>query len=274
MPGDNFIVGHWNNELQVFQQNLVSLQQKINAEAIHDLRVAVKKLRCYAKLCTILFKTTDSKKLLTNTEELFSVLGRHRNIEVCKELLPSFFKKDEPVSIQVLRYLQLLQEQVSQYCKSALDKYERTPLNELTRQIEQNFKDKEEQEIFILMLPVLKSSIKNIKQYLKDFKNRSHRIRKSLKDVFYWSKACPVELVFTKAQLKTIDKILDHLGSIQDHEVLRTNLKIFRKTILTGDIPEYDMIKKTEMKAERKKNNLLQKAHRMTEELIKQVYKK
>jgi vacuolar-type H+-ATPase subunit H len=61
------------------------------------------------------------------------------------------------------------------------------------------------------------------------------------------------------------------LGNIQDHEVLITNLKNFRKAILSDAMKEYDMIKKMEGKAEKKKDDLLEKANELTQELIASI---
>src|SRR6266404_9238216 len=125
MPDENPILRHWQTEWQVFYENLLLLQNQLTAEAIRDLRVAIKKLRSYLKLCSGLFKKKDAEKLFEKTRELFSVIGKHRNIETTKGLLLSFAGKDKPVSKSLFIYLQLLQDQVSQYCKEALQQYEK-----------------------------------------------------------------------------------------------------------------------------------------------------
>jgi CHAD domain-containing protein len=118
---------------------------------------------------------------------------------------------------------------------------------------------------------LVKSSVEKIKHDLKHFKNQSHLIRKHLKDIFYWSKIFDEEALLTKSKLKTLDKILDHLGSIQDHEVLIANIKYFRKTILSAGITEYHAIKKIENDARKKKDTLLEKANNLTKEWIHQI---
>jgi CHAD domain-containing protein len=115
---------------------------------------------------------------------------------------------------------------------------------------------------------VIDATIKNVEDDLKHFKDRSHLVRKQLKDVFYQSKMFHEKSIMTKPQLKTLDEILDALGSIHDHEVLISNLKNFRKTILANSMKEYAMIKRIEEKAKKKKDDLLEKAYNSTEELI------
>lgn len=267
MPDDNFIIRHWQTELQSFHQNLLLLQQELATEAIHDLRVAIKKLRSYLKLYAALSKKKNTEQGFEKTEELFSVLGKYQNIEVSRKLVLSFFKKNDSVLTSLLSYLQSLQDQTRQYCRQALDKYEDEQLTGLTLQLEQDLGVLDEEQLNQKMATLLRSYMKIVKQDLKNFDKRFHRIRKQLKDIFYWSKISPIDLVFSKSQLKMMEKILDHLGAVQDHEVLNANLGNFRKTILANETPESIAIKKSEQRVERKKIGLLQKAQRMIKEL-------
>jgi len=107
-----------------------------------------------------------------------------------------------------------------------------------------------------------------VKHDLKHFNERSHLVRKELKNIFYWAKIFEDDGLLTKAQMRSIDKILEHLGNIQDHEVMIANLKNFRKTILSKGVEEYEFIKKIELRAQRKKNVLLEKAQHATEQLV------
>src|SRR4030095_4329144 len=123
MPADNSIVRHWQTELKVFDQNLLLLKEQLSPDAIHDLRVAVKKLRSYLKLWAILFNKKHEKDSFETTNQLFSILGKHRNIEISKGLLPSFINKNQRVPESLLVYIHLLQEQVIPYCQQALRQY-------------------------------------------------------------------------------------------------------------------------------------------------------
>ena len=107
---------------------------------------------------------------------------------------------------------------------------------------------------------IVNSSVEKVEDDLKHFKERSHLVRKQLKDIFYQSKMFHGKGLFTKSQLKKLDTILDHLGNIHDHEVLISNLKNFRKTILPNTMKEYAMIKRIEERAEKKKDDSLRKS--------------
>src|SRR5215472_12526234 len=134
MPGDNPIQGHWLHELDTLQKNFALLQQQLVADAVHDIRVAIKKLRSYFKLYLALSKKED-KDQLSRTRDLFSVLGRHRNLEITKQLAVSLAGKDLQKAKPLLIYLQLLQDQVAEYCLQAIQQYNTDELNELTTQM-------------------------------------------------------------------------------------------------------------------------------------------
>ena len=89
MPDDNPILRHWQSELEVFGHNFSLLHHDMSVEAIHDLRVAIKKLRSYVKLYSSLCKKKQPEPLLAMLKTVFAVFGKHRNIDIMKELMPS-----------------------------------------------------------------------------------------------------------------------------------------------------------------------------------------
>ena len=270
MPGNDPILRHWQHELKIFAKNFSVLQQQLNTEAIHDLRVAIKKLRSYFRLYLALSKKED-KDQLVKAKELFSILGRHRNLEMTKQLAVSLAPKDPQKTKALLVYLQLLQDQVAEYCLQAIQQYNPDDLDKLTMQMEKEFENFDENELHHETKNVIGSSIENIKDNLEDFHEKSHLVRKDLKNCFYWSRIFDEHLVFSKTEIKKVDQILDNLGNIQDQEVLITNLKNFRKAILSNTMKEYDLIKRMEDKAEKKREAALEKANQLTEELIAEV---
>ena len=273
MPADNFILRHWQLELQVFNQNLSLLKEQITPEPIHDLRVAIKKLRSYLKLYLILGGKKIIEEEFSKTRTLFSIFGKHRNIEMTRALLIPVLQPDAVVRTPILLYLQLLQDQIAPFCTHAARQYDPDQLSVLTDQLRQDLENLNIENPAAAVRDVIDSSIRNIRNDLKHFKKKSHLVRKGLKDIFYWSKMFDEDVFFTKQELKSLDKILDYLGGIQDQEVMITNLKSFRKTILANKIDESDFIKKLETKAGKKKDRFLDQAGKKTEELLSS-YKK
>jgi CHAD domain-containing protein len=270
MPGENSIVKHWHKECALLHDNVMRLRGDMNVDAIHDLRVAIKKIRSYRKLHAALFNRKEPGKGQT-IREVFSVLGRHRNMDIAKTLLISFSDKKKPPLNSMLVYLQLLQDQIVPFCKKTIEKFDEEPIEKWTIELNQGVESVSLDELTIRAKKVMADSIKTVKHDLKHFKKKSHLVRKRLKDIFYWSNIFEEDILFTKQQVKSLDKILDHLGSVQDHEVLIRNLKNFRKIILAGSLEEYDRVKKMELNAEKKKNALLEKATNMTEKLLSET---
>ena len=114
MVAVNFILKQWKKEQTVFLQKLEGLKKQNKADAIiliHDLRVATKKLRSYLKLLNILSNKNDYKALFEKTEQLFSVLGKHRDIEMGLEGVASFEKRNKISYTAFSNYLKAMQQQ-------------------------------------------------------------------------------------------------------------------------------------------------------------------
>jgi CHAD domain-containing protein len=187
-------------------------------------------------------------------------------MDTAKTLLISLSGK-KPLN-SMLIYLQLLQDQITPFCKETIEGFSEEPIEKWTLELNLDLQSLNAVDLTTRAKTAMAASVKTVKHDLKHFRKNSHLVRKRLKDIFYWSNIFEEDSFFSKQQVKSLDNILDHLGSVQDHEVLITNLKNFRKTILTSSLKEYDRVKKMELMAERKKNALLDKANDMTEKLM------
>lgn len=260
---------HWQTELNVFNKNLSFLRAALSTNAVHEIRVAIKKLRCYFKLYQLLSEKKEAEKLFSDTNALFSILGKHRNIEMSRKLLSTPGKNNQAMKFFFV-YLQTMQKQTGMYCRQALAKYKPGDLNKLTQEIKNDLENYTTEEMFTKLDKIIKTSLQKVKHDFKHFKDRSHLIRKELKDVFYRFKLFE-NPPLTEPQVKTIDKILNCLGDIQDSEVVITNLKNFRKMILPKETAEYHLVKKTEQDLRSTKDRLLGKAEKMTQKFLEEL---
>ena len=268
MVPDNPIVRHWQVELKNFSTNLSLLQQQISTDPVHDLRVAVKRLRSYFKLYTAICGMEYHKKTFSQTTELFSVLGKHRNIEMSRDLLLSMVQKNREMLTPLLRYLELTLDEAAEYCRRSIQEYAMQELPTLTTTVEEGLKDVSAEDLLRMTGDLVASSLERTTHHMAHFEEKSHLVRKALKDIFYWVKIFDEDELLKKAEVKTIDDILNRLGLIQDHEVMITIAKSFRHTLLARGTGEYEFIKKIESRAKRKKKALLEEAKDMTDELI------
>ena len=268
MSDENPILIYWRSELEVFNKNLLSLRQQMNEEAVHDLRVAIKKLRSCFKIYSELVKKKNKNGLPPGVDSLFSILGKQRDIEMSKKLLLSLGGKNKAFLNPMLVYLQLLQDQAGEYSRPSIQQLEPGKFDGLTNQMQAGLVKMDNEELLSKSKEAVNSSVEKVEDDLNHFKERSHLVRKKLKDIFYQSKMFHANGTFSKPELKTLDGILDYLGDIHDHDVLISNLKNFRKTILVNKMKEYAMIKRIEERAKKKKDDLLDKAYTATEKLI------
>ena len=263
----SFLLRHWKKELQVFHKNLLLLRNSSNPEAIHDLRVSVKKLRSYSKLYSALFKNDQPIHFLAETKKLFSVLGKQRNIEISLELLHQFKPKELLPPIQ--KHFEFYLRETRERSLSALLEYNADGLRSLTIEIEKIVSGIDDESIKPRLLGLIRSSISEVRRQLKDFDKNYHLVRKKLKDIFYWSDILPADFYFSKQELKTLKSILDDLGNLQDYEVLEINLRHYRKTVVAKGNDEYDDVKKLEESVSQDKQGLLDKADKKINAFLK-----
>jgi CHAD domain-containing protein len=270
MPGES-LLRHWDQEMRLFHQNLELLKQQPNENAVHDLRVAVKKLRSYYKLARYIAGVNDDGAL-KKTEELFSILGKKRNIDISRQLALKFLKSDAVIAESFLLHLHLLHEQLARYSEISVQEFDSTGLDNLRAAIKAKLDGYSDQAIAGRVSQAIQTSLKETRSNLKNFDEEYHLARKQLKDVLYWCKAFP-GLVLSTVQVKMVDRILTVIGNAQDHQVLISNLKIFRKTMLAKKTGEYEESRKAEHKVGLKKEFLIARAHLLTTELIKRAEK-
>src|SRR5215217_5409636 len=70
------LLGEWKANKKEFTNNLSVLRSELTTDAIHDIRVAIKKLRAYCTLLNELDKSSEHN--LPLTKALFEILGKHR----------------------------------------------------------------------------------------------------------------------------------------------------------------------------------------------------
>lgn len=268
MPATFFIVLHWKRQQRVCLQNLAKLTQQQETNAIHDLRVAIKKLRAYLKLMAILVSDIDKETGFEKTEQLFDVLGKLRDIEIGLSLLQSFEKENKKTYTAFRFQLKTALQRTEIWAQNALNKYDSKELIALTGEIEQRFKEADQQKLLDKTGTILEKEIKKLKRDVKHFSHQPHEMRKTLKNVFYWISICPKELLINDGQLKKLKKSLDLLGDWQDHEMLYQKIKHFRKDFVPGSREEYLLLKELEKNIEDKMAAKLHKAGENLREFV------
>jgi CHAD domain-containing protein len=256
MPALNLLLRNWNREHRIFLLNLGILKKEINPLAIHDLRVSVKKLRSYLKLYGIILREPGWKSDFIETEKLFSILGKHRDIEMNIRILELHEKENLSEYVLFKGQLHASLKFSSLRIKPAIQEYDAEELKNLAEKIKPDLATLTDESIPVHIEELLQLHLKKINQHAKKIYSEAHDARKLMKDVYYWSGLYPADFFFPAAQKKKLDKILDGLGNWQDHEVLLTNVKHFRQDFVAKKTDEYNDLKHLEKYI--KENNQLE----------------
>lgn len=269
MDAANPILVQWKKEQKVFEKNLALLRQKLNKEAIHDLRVAIKKLRAYFEFYLLLKKTEDlaSGSLdgsLHSTEELFTTTGRQRDVEICLEIITEFKKSPSISNNQFSLYLQTLLKITKTWTNQEIHLYKNKELKKIA------FLLKQEPEFnnSIELEQIIKSAIDEKAGKISTHFKKPHLLRKNLKSVYYWLNLINQS---EKYQPPLLHNILDDLGSWQDHDVLLVRMKHFRKDYLPKSFDEHTVLKELEKNIQERKSSLLRSAINKTRKWLKAI---
>ena len=262
MPADNFILKHWIKQQTVFLQNLEELKKQGKAdtvEVVHDLRVAVKKLRAYLKLLGRLPGIKGYTRLFKKTEDLFNVVGKHRDIEMALERL-KVFEKNKKTSYTYFRYhLEVSLEQLWTWVRTALDDYEEKDLLSLTAKVEKDLNDKTDDELLKSVKAIVETQLTRSRRLTNRLNEQPHLIRKLFKDIFYWASLLPKEIL-PPEQLKSISKSLDNLGNWQDLEMLHSKIKHFRKDFVPDTKDVHHQLKQLEEAIKGRQEKIIDRA--------------
>ena len=263
----NFIRRYWEEEQKVFNKNFEILSHGQDKDAVHDIRVAIKKLHACLKLYAIITEKKDWQSLFTETKSLFSVLGRERDVEMCLELVSNDEKETGADYTNIKNHLQSLLQTMQRWSQHALKNYYKTELADLTSLLTRGADEPAKEWLIEKTIDAINNHLRQIKDYYK----QPHKIRKLLKDVYYWLKMLPKNAVTDYSLEKKLEGILDDFGNWQNDEMLLTKTKHFRKDNLPDSFGEYDSLKKFEKRMKERKEKLLKDVLYKTKRLPKKI---
>jgi len=265
MNGINLILKNWLQQEKVFNDNLILCRKRPTKISVHDLRVAVKKMRSYLRLKQQL-SGEEWKQSFSKISALFKSFGRLRDYDMSLTLIRKLERKELVSFMFFKEYLSANRSLTRKWAKQnaiSFDEHNPENFNEPFKLIKGGNSEISEK---IIQLSALK--IKKVKTLSKHFQKNAHEIRKQLKDVYYWLKICPKDLAESFISMKVLDRILNYLGSFQDHFILKKKIKQYIK-----DLPKKNeekmMLKDLEKKLTLMQSELLDKAIKKWEEAEK-----
>jgi hypothetical protein len=135
----------------------------------------------------------------------------------------------------------------------ALKNYREEELNGLTLLLSKDADETDKDWLIKKTIEIINEQLLQIKNYYR----QPHKMRKLLKDVYYWLKMLPKDSISNTSLEKKLEKVLDDFGNWQNAEVLLSKARHFRKDSLPVSFGEYDSIKTFEKKTGERKETLL-----------------
>ena len=220
MEGNNLILKSWLLQEKNFNENLILSRKRPTKISVHDIRVAVKKMRSYLRLKEEL--TGDKwKESFLKMSALFKSFGRLRDYDMSLIIIRKSERKEFMSFIFFKEYLSVNRSLTRKWAKQDALKFNDQDADAYNQQFNSLQGSDEELCEKIIQLSALK--IKKVKILAKHFQKNAHEIRKQLKDVYYWLKICPKDPGFIN--MRILHRILSYLGNWQDHFILKQKIK-------------------------------------------------
>ena len=261
MEGSNLILKNWLQQERIFNDNLILSRKRPTKISVHDLRVAVKKKRCYLRLKQQL-TGEDWRELFSKISTLFKSFGRLRDYDMSLILIRKLERKEFQSFIYFKEYLSVNRSLTRKWTKQDALKFNNQEPDAFNQQF--NFLQGSDEEICEKIIQLSALKIKKVKTLAKHFQKNAHEIRKHLKDVYYWLKICPKDPGFIN--IRVLHRILSYLGNWQDHFVLKKKIKQYIQ-----DLPKRNeekiMLKDLEKKLVLSQKEILDRAIKKWDEI-------
>ena len=263
MEKSNLILKNWLQQVHSFNDNLLISRKRPTKVSVHDLRVAVKKLRSYLRLKQHL-TGEDWKESFITISALFKSFGRLRDYDMPLTQIRKLERKESLSFVFFKEFLSVNRSLTRKWAKQNAIKFNEFEQDVFDQQFTLQVGSNE--EVCKKIIGLSAEKIKKAKNLSKHFQKNAHEIRKQLKDVYYWLKICPKDIAESFINMKALDSILNYLGTWQDLVILKRKINQYIK-----DLPkrndEKEMLKGLDKKIEAVQKELLNKAVKKWEEI-------
>ncbi|HYM92667.1 MAG TPA: CHAD domain-containing protein, partial [Chitinophagaceae bacterium] len=190
---------------------------------------------------------------------LFQTLAKERDFEMALSLLYSYQRREKTILPHFKKFLQTSGRLTRRWSRQAALDFNNEQLQILTNSFHLSFSGLSDEQVVNKIKELAIKILKKVKKLAFNFKKNIHEIRKLLKDLYYWLKACPENPVSDVLKLKLLEKILDDMGRWQDHFIFLNKLKDFKKEFSVKGSSEFSGIKTCEGKIKKNHDELLNK---------------
>lgn len=245
MTDKAFILKSWDEQINVFHHNLLILRIRPTKNAVHDLRVAIKKIRSYLRLNKEITYSPINKEF-DNIDLLFKTTGRQRDFEMSASLLSRYSRREKISAGHFRKILQVDCRLTRKWSKQEAQHFDEKCLQTLTEAIHASLSPFADEELMQKIILLVNKSLKKAGKLSIHLKENVHEIRKMLKDPYYWIKSLPENIVANHFKLAPLEKLLDSLGDWQDRFIFLKKLALYKKEFAVKNDEEYAALKSLE----------------------------
>lgn len=267
MPVRDSVLQYWDQQQKIFAESLALLQQKPGKIATHELRVTIKKTRSYLRLHQELTGEIWQEDFAI-TKKLYLTIGRYRDTGMSQLLLLKFQRNENIIVPSFKKHMGGLCGITKRWLKKSVTEYDREKIETLFIAGHASFSAIPDEEMESKMSDLIKTVFKKVRNLAKHFRKNAHKIRKLLKDVYYWLKAWNPNPFFNATGMKNFKRALDELGFWQDRLEFENRLMHFRKEWLVKGTDEYAAARKLETLIAKNRKVLIGEAQKKINALI------
>lgn len=253
---ENLLILNWSDQVRIFKANLEIIRRRPTKKGIHDIRVAVKKLRCYLRLNAELTGKVWVEEFKA-IKVFFKRMGKLRDFENTY-LIKQKLLRDEKYSLpHFKKYLQSSIRLEKQWVRqSALD-FDLSLLDQIDEMMH-NYQIGITNDILIRKIKELAdNTFEKVQALSDDFEKNVHEIRKLLKDLFYGQLILPKEVLGDPGRYKKMEKLLDKMGEWQDLYMFLYKVKQYKKQYSVRGTEEFESLQLISEKAKGRQNEIL-----------------
>ncbi|MCS7012260.1 MAG: CHAD domain-containing protein [Chloroherpetonaceae bacterium] len=232
MSNGSSLLPHWQKEAERFHQKVALLERRLSHPAIHDARVAMKKLRSYARLADKVMHTS-LRVSVAPFATLYRTAGACRDAYNATQLLQTFSRQLEYRFPLFEAYLKIALQASARYLRKM---FALLPISEnewLLLAEPQGLGKMLSAQTVQAMQDEVQALWENVKMPASSRDAEAlHELRKELKRLFYWLEVVPVSQTFAFRHHRELEDLNSLLGKWHDLYQLERRVRTFREELL------------------------------------------
>jgi CHAD domain-containing protein len=251
----NHLLDYYRLQKDTLFEKVTSLQQQMDVEELHDLRVTLKRMRAFFRMLKQirpeLYPATEDYQRI---KSFFKTAGKLRDTHVQEKEIDKH-EKDLGMDLSFLKdYLKTFEETYERNLNTALQQFDKELYNRYERFLESELQKQDLYYIFKDVVTFTHTKLKEARGRIDTAETAEslHKVRSTLKDVLYYLEIINSEDNLQDISVKEVKDSQSFLGDWHDNvvtfdtvqEFKENNQNLVQKNIGTIEILEDYLVKK------------------------------